>query len=46
MTSPVTSVGVANHNAPVAGGQNLPPEKKKEGLPWGQIATTVRVGGL
>jgi hypothetical protein len=33
-----------NYNAPVAGGQSLPPEKKKDGLPAGQIATTAVVG--
>jgi hypothetical protein len=37
---------VGYYNTPVAGGQNLPPEKKKDGLPVGQIATSVGVGGF
>lgn len=41
----VNATGQASYyGATGAGGQNLPPEKKKEGLPWGQIATTVGVG--
>jgi hypothetical protein len=46
MTLPVKPAGVVNYNTPVAGGQSATPQAKKDGLPVGQIATSLGVGGL